>query len=306
MESIARSALAATLLGAAVGPGVVLLALRKGLRETHVLPSLFMVVFLAVLGASALNPSVNLAVAASAGLMLALVVGGSADWFLFLARTYPATPHLFPAVFMTVLLLVLGVGGCDVLTSPGWYRSTARLGLRLGTSPDSRPVPDPQLIKTECEVIRSDDILRPVIEGLDLNKQWGKRYHEGYPLKTSETRVFLKRRIDVRSIPDTWFIEIRAHSEQAGEAALLANNLAETYRDHLLKSAQGPTAIQAEFLDHAVPATSALAQYKWVPLIGYALLGLCLAFAAGGGSLRVASLIAALKAKAQGTKAQDP
>jgi len=208
--------LAAALLGAAIGSGSVLLAFRnKGLRETHVLPSLFVVVFLAILGACALKPSVNLAVATSAALLIALAVGGTADWFIFLARKYPATPHLFPAVFMTMFLLVLGVGGCDALTSPARFGSTARSRLRMGTSPGDRLVRDPQLLKRECDIIRSTNILNRVIEGLDLNKEWGARYNLGNPLTTPETIEYLKRCLHVRPIPGTNLIEICAQSEYA-------------------------------------------------------------------------------------------
>ena len=51
---------------------------------------------------------------------------------------------------------------------------------------------DPYFIQTEFEVIQSEVILGKVIEDLDLNNEWGKKYANGEPLKTSETIALLK------------------------------------------------------------------------------------------------------------------
>lgn len=311
---VARGALGAILLGVAAGSVVVWIAFRiKPPMATDVLPRLFVIVFSAVLGTSALKSSVNLAVATAAGLLLAFVVGGVADWFVFLRKKYPETPNVFPAVFTTVILLVIGVGVISAAVSPGWYPSMTRLRLllvkpdraRLGTALGGSTVCDPQLIKTQCDVICSEDILRPVIEDLDLNRQWGKRYNDGTPLQTWWTIESLKGRIDARRIPDTCLIEIRVLSEKAEEAARLADALGGTYRDHLRKrvavSGQEPTPIEAEILDFAVPAVSPLPHSGLRQLIAYALAGLCAAFALGG----VAAWNVAGLAKARNGFAQE-
>ena len=299
---VARDALGAILLGVTAGSLVALVGFRRKSPESaDVLPSVFMIVFSVVVGVSALKSSANLAVATADGLLLAFVVGGVADWFLFLRKKYPETPNTFPAVFMIVFLSVVGLGVLHAVFSTKWYCSTARLRLRpatpdragLGTAPGGYAAYDPQLIKTQGDVIRSEDTLRPVIEDLDLNRQWGARYSDGTPLQTSWTLASLKRRIEVRRVPDTCLIEIRAVSEKAEEAAKLANSLAKTYRgylsDRLVASAQETTAIQADVLDHGVPAASPMRHHELAQLVSYALMGLCLAFAAGGGALWVAS-----------------
>ena len=295
LPGIARDALGAILLGVAAGLVVVLVAFRrKPPMGTDILPSVFVIVFSVVLGLSALKSSVNLAVATSAGLLLAFVVGGVADWFLFMRKKYPETPNIYPAVFMTVFLVVAGVGVLDTAFSTNWYWSTARLRLRLtstdragqGTSAGGSAVYDSRLFKNEGDFIRSEDILRPVVLGLDLNRQWGKRYSDGTPIPTKQTIAHLKERIEVRRLPDTCLIEIRVLSEKAEEAARLANALGETYlnhrRDHPATSPQGPAAIEVEVLDHAVPAASPMRHHELKQLVSYALAGLCLAFAVGG------------------------
>ena len=315
LPGIAREALGAILLGVAAGSLVVMVGCRrKPLMPADVLPSVFVIVFFVVLGVGALKCSANFAVTTAAGLLLAFMVGGAADWFMFLRRKYPEAPNTFPAVFVIVFLLVVCLGVLDTALSTKWYCSAVRLRLGLatpdraglGTAPVGYAVHDPQLIKTQCDVIRSEDTLRPVIEDLDLNRQWGKRYSYGTSLQTSWTLALLKRRIEVRRIPDTCLIEIRVHSEKAEEAARLANALWETYRDHrrdhLAASPQGPAVIQAEVLDHAVPAASPMGHQELQQLASYALTGLCLAFAAGGGAVWVVSELL----KAQSRKLLGP
>ena len=298
LPGLARDALGSILLGVAAGSVVVLVGFRrKPPMSADVLPSVFVIVFSVVLGVSALKSSANLAVATAAGLLLAFVVGAVADWFMFLRKKYPETPNVFSAVFMTVFLLVAGVGALDAVLSTKWYSSTARLRLRLaspdragqGTSPGGSAVYDSQLVQNEGDFIRSEDILRPVIADLDLNRQWGKRYSYGNddtPISTKQAIALLKKRIEVHRIPDTCLIEIRVRSDKAEEAARLANALAETYRghrrDHPATSPQGPIAIQVEVLDHGVPAASPVGHYELEQFVSYALVGLCLAFAVGG------------------------
>ena len=310
LPGAARDALGAILLGVAAGSVVVLAGFRRRPPVCgDILPLVFIIVFSLALSFSALESSVNLAVATAAGLLLAFVVGGVADWFLFLRQQYPEAPNVFPAVFMAVLLLVTGVGALDVVLSSKWYSSTARLrvGLastdrvRQGPSPGGPAVYDSHLFGNEGDFIRSEDILRPVIDDLDLSRQWGKRYNYGTPVATQQTIAHLKERINVRRVPGTCLIEISVQSDQSEEAAGLANAIAATYRahrrDHLAAYPQASAAIQVEVLDHAVPAASPEGHRELEQLVAYALGGLCLAFAAGGGAVWTVSEIAKAKRK---------
>ncbi len=81
-------------------------------------------------------------------------------------------------------------------------------------------------------MIQSEVILGQVIERLNLNKEWGKKYANGDILKTPETMTLLKGRIDLRPVRNTSLIEIRVYSEKAAEAADIANAVAEAYKTH--------------------------------------------------------------------------
>jgi uncharacterized protein involved in exopolysaccharide biosynthesis len=94
---------------------------------------------------------------------------------------------------------------------------------------------DPYFIQTEFELIQSELILGKVIDNLDLNKEWGKKYANGERLKTSETLLLLKSRMDLRPIRNTSLIAITVFSEKADEAARIANAIADAYREGRLE-----------------------------------------------------------------------
>lgn len=89
---------------------------------------------------------------------------------------------------------------------------------------------DPYFIQTEFEKIQSERVLTNVIDTLNLNEKWGKELNNNVPLKTAESLLLLKRKIDVRQFRNTTLIEIRVYSEDKQEAAEIANKVAEAYK----------------------------------------------------------------------------
>jgi uncharacterized protein involved in exopolysaccharide biosynthesis/Zn-dependent protease with chaperone function len=135
-----------------------------------------------------------------------------------------------------LLLIVLGV---RLAVSPATYQSTTRIKVERDQADitgfgDQRGSPsyDPYFIQTEFELLQSEVILGSVIDDLDLNSEWGKKYANGDRLKTSETIALLKARIDLRPVRNTSLIEIRVFSEKPEEAARIANAIAEAYKAH--------------------------------------------------------------------------
>jgi len=89
---------------------------------------------------------------------------------------------------------------------------------------------DPYFLFTEENTIQSEAILSNVVERLNLNSEWGKKYNEGQPLKNAESIAILRRQLDVKQRRNTTIIDVKAFSDSPTEAARLANAVAETYK----------------------------------------------------------------------------
>ena len=142
-------------------------------------------------------------------------------------------------IILAVFLLVVITATLVTFILPESFSSTARIKIErdqtdiTGMADRGGAVGyDPYFIQTEFELIQSEVILGKVIEDLDLNKEWGKKYANGDRLKTPETITLLKGRIDLRPVRNTSLIEIRVYSEKADEAAKIANAVAEAYKTH--------------------------------------------------------------------------
>jgi uncharacterized protein involved in exopolysaccharide biosynthesis len=123
-----------------------------------------------------------------------------------------------------------------VLLGPTQYQATVKIRIRPDVIADPAPVdapaydPYPYFIQTEFEVIQSPVVLSKVVETLNLNVEWGKRYGGGRQLKTDEVVNLLKRRINLRLVRNTRLIEISMTSEDPAEVAKIANAIAGAYR----------------------------------------------------------------------------
>src|SRR6266403_5599294 len=144
-------------------------------------------------------------------------------------------------VILAVFLLVVITATLVTFILPESYSSTARIKIERdqsdiaelqGRTGGGSGVYDPYFIQTEFEVIQSELILGKVIEALDLNKVWGAKFAGGETLKTSETITLLKNRMDLRPVRNTQLIEIRVFSEKPEEAMVVANKIAEAYREY--------------------------------------------------------------------------
>jgi uncharacterized protein involved in exopolysaccharide biosynthesis len=120
---------------------------------------------------------------------------------------------LFP-VAVAVGLLVFITAVLITFILPESFVGVARLKMPPGTPP--------QL---------SSNQLAAVVESLNLNTEWGRRYLGGDPLPTPESVKVLQARTVVAAVGKTTLIEVRVYSERPSEAAELANALArETVR----------------------------------------------------------------------------
>jgi polysaccharide biosynthesis transport protein len=141
-------------------------------------------------------------------------------------------------VILAVFLLVVITTTAVTLLLPKAYSSMARIRVEKDVTDVSnlfeRPnanTYDPFFLTTEFEVIQSEKVLTNVISSLGLSARWSKRYKDGSPLNVDEATFLLKRMIDVRQFRNTSLIEIRVLSEDAAEAAEIANEIAKAYKD---------------------------------------------------------------------------
>lgn len=150
--------------------------------------------------------------------------------------------RLRKTVILAVFLLVVITATLVTFILPEYYEGRVRIRVEQDmsdiqgfTEAQRYHNYDPFFIQTEFEVIQSEVVLGKVIDALDLNTEWGKKYYGGEKLQPMETLRLLKRRIDLHPIRSTSLIEIRVYSEDPKEAARLANAIAEAYCDYRLE-----------------------------------------------------------------------
>jgi capsular exopolysaccharide synthesis family protein len=145
-------------------------------------------------------------------------------------------------VILAVFLLVVITATLVTFILPESFSSTARIKVERDapdipglTMPQLSMGYDPYFIQTEFEVIHSEVVLGKVIDDLNLNKEWGRKYANGETFKTQETMQLLKNKMDLRPVRNTSLIEITVYSENRDEAAKIANAIAESYRDYRIQ-----------------------------------------------------------------------
>ena len=208
---------------------------------------------------------------------------------LFRARSAPV--FVFIAVFSAVFLFVVATSTLITFILPESFSSTARVLVRQDASEASQKTAsqtplgpyDPYFLQTQLEVIQSQAVLDKVIEELDLNQAWGRKYADGSPLKTSETLALLKARLDLRPVRNTSLIEIRVFSDDPNEAAKLANSVADNYRQYRANISP------AELVDKAVPGVRPVRPNKPLNIALGVASGLLLGLAVGAGMAGIAA-----------------
>ena len=207
------------------------------------------------------------------------------------ARSGPIPWVVFVVLFALVFLFIVVTATLVTFILPESYAGTARIKIEQVAPDGLRNLQaryNPYLIQTEFEVIRSELILNQVIEGLDLNSVWGRKYLNGEKLKTSEIIPLLKSRLTLRPVRGTSLVEIRAFSEDRDEAARIANAITRTYTDY---AASKSNAIQVQIVDSAHPAIRPVRPNKPLNIVLGMVVGTGLGLGIGGLGAWVAVLL---------------
>ncbi|HET9132282.1 MAG TPA: Wzz/FepE/Etk N-terminal domain-containing protein, partial [Terriglobia bacterium] len=143
-------------------------------------------------------------------------------------------------VILAVFLLVVITATVVTLMIPEMYAGKARIQVEQdrpdinvnGIQGNIGSGYDAYFLLTEFQTIQSQPVLSLVSEKMDLRNVWGKKYNNGQPMSESDVEQMIKSRLDLQNVRNTKFIEIKAFSDNAEEAARLANQVAESYRDY--------------------------------------------------------------------------
>jgi uncharacterized protein involved in exopolysaccharide biosynthesis len=149
--------------------------------------------------------------------------------------------HRAPILGFTLLMAALTLCGVGLwlLLSPAQYRATAKIDLE----PEPGDINlkgqdvsyDPYFIQTSFEVIQSEAVLGKVVEALNLNVEWGKKYAGGGTWTTHESITILRKQLRFTTVRNTKLVGISFISEDSNEAAKIANAIVEAYRDYRME-----------------------------------------------------------------------
>lgn len=144
-------------------------------------------------------------------------------------------------IILSVILLVVLTGMAYTLTLPKVYMANARIEVREDTMDvdvfERQLVSsyNPFFLKTQYERIQSRPMLYKVMDNLNLQQRWSEKYAgKGGQLRKEDVYLILAGSIKVNQYRDTTLIDIQVYREDPTEAALIANELANVYRDQRL------------------------------------------------------------------------
>ncbi len=90
---------------------------------------------------------------------------------------------------------------------------------------------DPYQLQTEFQRMQSRPVLERVVEQLNLQEEWARKYKSPTPLGKEQAYRVLKSQISVQQSHNSTLVEIHAYSDNKDEAAKVANKVSEVYAE---------------------------------------------------------------------------
>jgi polysaccharide biosynthesis transport protein len=144
------------------------------------------------------------------------------------------------AIIITVFLITAIIATAVTFILPVSYSSTAQISISPDSMMDIQPISgqgttfstyDAYFLQTQLEILRGPVVLGRVIEALNLNERWGKKYGVGV-FKSPETMEFLKNQLALTPVRNTTLVDITVYSGDNKEAAEIANAIAKAYQEY--------------------------------------------------------------------------
>ena len=141
----------------------------------------------------------------------------------------------FPLIILVFLLVVITAAVVTYFL-PKTYVSTVTMQVKQSDTLEvfqNRNIGglDPRFLTTQFEIIQRKEILYPVIDALNLQKNWG--------LPSKEQTYFqLRRMVTMREIRNTELIQILVSSTDNREAMEIANRIADEYQRKRITDSQ--------------------------------------------------------------------
>ncbi len=146
-------------------------------------------------------------------------------------------------IVLAVAILVVITGTVYTLMLPNIYASASRIKVSEDAPQIDPFAPqqsyyssyNPYFLRTQFEILQSKPMLHAVINRLNLQEVWGR---EGETIPRDVAHKILKNSISVFQQRDTSLIYISVKRDDPDEAAKIANELTDVYRDSRLELAQ--------------------------------------------------------------------
>jgi len=144
-------------------------------------------------------------------------------------------------IVLAVLFLVVITGTAYTFTLPKIYTAQARIAVNQDTAEIDPFNPsmmsgmrmyNPYFLRTQFEIIQSKPILYEVINRLNLQEAWGD---EGEKVTKEVAYKILRASLNASQYRDTNLIALTVERQDPKEAARIANELADVYRDARLE-----------------------------------------------------------------------
>jgi capsular polysaccharide biosynthesis protein len=190
-------------------------------------------------------------------------------------RSSKAPVLVFIAVFIPVFLFVVVTATIVTFILPESFASTARVRVETNSA-------------TEFETMQSQAVLGPAINKLNLDVEWGNKYNGNAPLKTQDTMLLVRQRMNLAPERNTNVIDITVYSEDRNEAARIANAIADSYNAYRHPAASDDSTAASTpttgIIDRATPGHAPARPNKPLNITLGALVGILLGSIIGGAS----------------------